>query len=280
MERRARPRRGLRLPDAVYGALRWIGGHVRGFYAAVGLFLVLGFGLAAAALALFAAVARGVAAGATQRFDDAAVLWIHQYSSTPLDALALLGAALGSGGAIAIALAAGTVYFWRSGHHYSAFLLWAALVGGRILNTELKAFFDRPRPDFFAGELELVGVRVSFPGSPSFPSGHAITSVIIFGTLAYLVVRLEPTVRMRRWTLAGATALILLIGLSRIYLGVHYPSDVLAGYLAGFIWATFCALAIEAVRYFRTKKPEVVEEERDLEAGLEPIREAIHRHGS
>lgn len=276
-ERRAEPRRGAwrRLLDPLYASLRWIGGHVRDFYAAVGVFLLLGLGLSAGALALFALVARSMAAGATARFDEAVVRWAQGFDSDWLDGLALLGAVLGSGAATWVVLGVGTFLLWRSRHHYSALLLWAALVGGRFLNGELKSFFGRPRPGVVQGDQELLGIHVSFPASASFPSGHAITSVIIFGTLAYLVIRLEPTVRQRRWTLAIAGTAILLIGASRVYLGVHYPSDVLAGYLAGFIWATSCALAIEAVRFFRSKKPEVVREEKDLEKGLEPIREAV-----
>ena len=276
-ERRAEPRRGAsrRLLDPFYRALRWIGGHVRDFYAAVGVFLLLGLGLSAGALALFALVAERMAAGATARFDEGVVRWAQQYANDWLDGLALVGAVLGSGAATWLVLGVGSILFWRSRHHYSALLLWAALVGGRILNGELKTFFGRARPSVAPGDRELLGIVVPFPSSDSFPSGHAITSVIIFGTLAYLVVRLEPTVRQRRWTLAVAATAILLIGASRVYLGVHYPSDVLAGYLAGFIWATSCALAIEAVRFFRSKKPEVVREEKDLELGITPIREAV-----
>ena len=90
-----------------------------------------------------------------------------------------------------------------------------------------------------------------------------------------LVLRLQPSVRQRRWTLALAGALILLIGLSRIYLGVHYPSDVLAGYLAGFVWASFAALSFEVVRYFAGRRPGVWAQEKDLEKGLRPLRETL-----
>lgn len=276
---RREPRGGALRPamDALYGTIRWIGSHVRGFYAAVGLFLVVGLGLAVLAAALFALVAEGMVGGATQAFDQAVVEWIRARQAPWLDWLALAGAALGSGVATWIVLGVGSVVLWFTRHHLSVLLLWISLLGGRLLSAELKALFDRPRPRPLAWELELFGSPIDFPASPSFPSGHAVTSVIVFGTLAYLVVRLEPTVRMRRWTLAAAALLILLIGLSRIYLGVHYPSDVLAGYLAGFVWATFAAFAIEVIRYFAARKPEVAREEKDLEQGLRPIREAVRR---
>lgn len=80
---------------------------------------------------------------------------------------------------------------------------------------------------------------------------------------------------MRRLIFAVAAVLVLLVGLSRIYLGVHYPSDVLTGYLAGFVWATFAALAIEAVRYFRDRRSDMEDNDRDLERGIQPLREML-----
>lgn len=277
-EDRRRERRGgpIRpVMDWLYSTIRWIGGHVRGFYAAVGLFLVLGLTLAALSAALFAFIADALAGGATSAFDEAVVEWARARTTPWLDWLALAGAALGSGVATWIVLGVGSIVLWFTKHHLSVLLLWISLLGGRLLSAELKALFDRPRPLPRAWDLELFGQPIGFPASPSFPSGHAVTSVIVFGTLAYLIVRLEPTVRMRRWTIAIAISLILLIGLSRVYLGVHYPTDVIAGYLAGFVWATFAAFTIEVIRYFAFRKPEVVAEEEDLEKGLQPVREVV-----
>ncbi|MEW5930502.1 MAG: phosphatase PAP2 family protein, partial [Gemmatimonadota bacterium] len=177
--------------------------------------------------------------------------------------------------AVWVVLAAGTAFLWRSRHRWSLLLLWISLLGARLLSRLLKAVFDRPRPALVDGDLEVLGLRFSFPESASFPSGHAVTSAVVYGTLAYLVVRLEPTRRMRRATLAAAAVLILGIGFSRLYLAVHYPSDVVAGYLAGFAWATWCALGIEALRYFAGGRPEVRRAEADLERGIAPIREAL-----
>lgn len=280
-DRRSRGRRGVlrRLLDLDYRTLRWIGGHVRGFYAAVGLFLVLGLGLSLLALLGFAAIAEGVAAGTTQRMDEAVLRWLNARTAGWLDALALTGTALGSGVALWIVLLGGTVFLWRSRHHYSVLLLWVSLLGGRTLNQVLKAAYDRPRPQLFGPEIQALGFRFDYPSSTSFPSGHATTAVVIFGTLAYLVARLEPTRRQRRITLVGTGLVILVIGFSRVYLGVHYPSDVVAGYIAGFVWATSCALGIEAVRYFRWRKPGVAAEERDLEKGIAPLDEAISGDG-
>lgn len=276
-ERRQERRGGLLRPvmDWMFGVIRWIGGHVRGFYAAIGLFLVLGLALSAAAAAGFGLLARALAGGTTTAFDEAAVAWARANTAPWLDWLALIGAGLGSGLATWIVLGVGSLVLWFTRHHLSVLLLWISLLGGRLLSAELKAIYDRPRPAPRDWDIQAFGQPVPFPDSPSFPSGHAVTSVIVFGTLAYLIVRLEPTIRMRRWTIAIALFLILLIGLSRVYLGVHYPSDVLAGYLAGFVWASFAAFTIEVIRYFARREPAVAREEKDLEEGMQPVREVI-----
>lgn len=263
------------MQDALYGAVRWSVGHARGVYGALGIFLLAGLATSALAAALFALLARGIGGGAMPGFDEAAVGWIREHRSPLLDGFAIAGAVLGSGTVTWIVLGAGTLVLAWARRFYSVGLLWLALPGGRILSAELKALFARPRPRADDWDLSVFGRAIDFPASPSFPSGHAVTSVIVFGTLALLVVRMEPTVRLRRWTLAAAAALIGLIGLSRIYLGVHYPSDVLAGYLAGFVWVAFAAFAIEVVRYFAARRPETRRMEEHVEEGLDPVREAL-----
>jgi undecaprenyl-diphosphatase len=262
--------------DSAHRTIRWIDGRVRGIHAAPGLFLVAGLALSAVGLGLFAVLAWWVSGNAVHRADLSTLLWLAERRSSSLDVLALAGAALGSDAAVWITLAAGTAFLWRSRHRYSLLLLWISLLGARLLNQVLKAVFDRPRPRLVEGDLELLGMRFSFPESPSFPSGHALTSAAVYGTLAFLLVRLEPTRRMRRVTLAGAGLLILGIGFSRLYLGVHYPSDVIAGYLAGFVWATWCAMGVEALRHFSGRMPEVRQAGEHLDRGTTPIRDAVH----
>ena len=277
-DRRKGPRRGpgRLFQDGLYRSIRWIGRHVRGFYGAVGLFLVFGLALSALALASFAAITEWALGGTSARLDAAAVSVMRTHAAPLWDWLALAGAALGSGVAMWIVIGLGTLFLWRSRHHYSAALLWVALLGGRFLNHELKTLFRRSRPEPAGWDLTVFGRAVDFPTSFSFPSGHATMAVVIYGTLAYLVARLETTPAQRRWTFAAVAVVILLIGASRVYLGVHYPTDVAAGYLSGFVWATSAALAIEAVRYFRTREPRVAREEKDIDEGLEPLRETLH----
>ena len=82
---------------------------------------------------------------------------------------------------------------------------------------------------------------------------------------AFLIARLAPTRRLKRLVWGVAILVIVLIGWSRLYLGVHYPSDVAAGFVLGTGWAVICGLGIEAVRYFRRRRPEVEAEEHDLD---------------
>ena len=119
-------------------------------------------------------------------------------------------------------------------------------IGGDTFNRILKDAFHRPRPELFM--LETPYAR---PVSASFPSGHATASMVLYLVLAYLLVRLGGKGVFRYVVLTIAGLLIVLIGVSRMYLGVHYPSDVLAGYVFGFCWAVFCAFIIEAVRGLR-----------------------------
>lgn len=263
-ERRLHPRRGRResLRGILFGLFRWIGRHVRGFHSAVGVFLAIGLVFAVAAVAGFATVAEEVMEGETQAMDVAVLRWMERHHTPQLDIWALEVTALGSGLVVAMTVAIASVFLWVTRHRYSVVLLWTALLGSGLISRTLKSIFDRPRPDVFPWQAHHVD-------QGSFPSGHATTSMVVYLTLAYLVGRLAETRRLRVLTLLVAAVLIACIGASRLYLGVHYPSDVLAGYAVGFAWATFCALGIEAVRYFRARKPGVEQVEEGLEGGLE-----------
>jgi undecaprenyl-diphosphatase len=231
---------------------------VGGFHAAVGTFLLLSFAALLAGVAGFAALADAVTEGETEAVDRAVLLWLHQRGNARLDDFALNVTALGSGVVVGLVCALAGVYLWGSRHRYSAVLLWVALGGSWILSSFLKATFNRPRPDLFEW-------RTPHAFQASFPSGHSITAMVGYATLAYLVARLLPQ-RGLRWLTVGAAALIVgLVGWSRMYLGVHWPSDVLGGYATGLAWASFCGLGLSAVRYFRYRRPEVGSEEEDLE---------------
>ena len=126
------------------------------------------------------------------------------------------------------------------GKRFAALLMLASVGGGAVLSSVLKLGIDRPRPDLVAHLVEV--------STASFPSGHAMLSAVIYLTLGALLSRVEAPRRVKIYVLTVAVLLTFLIGLSRIYLGVHWPTDVLAGWCAGSAWAMLCwrvALALQ-----------------------------------
>ncbi|HEX6939836.1 MAG TPA: phosphatase PAP2 family protein [Longimicrobiales bacterium] len=257
IDRRRRPRgRWHFLADWLYRELRFIGRHIRGFWAAIVAFLAVGFGVGAASGLVFAAFGQLVMTGATQAFDES-VLRLGASLRTPtLDAAMLEITSLGNAMVLYTMVGIASIFLWLTDHRYSAALLIVAVVGGDLMNDLLKSFYARPRPGVVAW-----GTRVH---SASFPSGHAMGAVVAYGSVAFLVGRLEPGSRLRHATWAIAILLIVAVGVSRVYLGVHYPSDVIAGFMAGTAWTAFVAATITAIRFFAERKPEVERTEHDL----------------
>jgi undecaprenyl-diphosphatase len=106
---------------------------------------------------------------------------------------------------------------------------------GEILNGVMKQLFNRPRPTI------VPHLRVAF--STSFPSGHAMESAIVYLTLAAILMRAAESRLTKAYILSTAVLLTALVGTSRVYLGVHYPTDVIGGWTVGFMWASICWLA-------------------------------------
>jgi undecaprenyl-diphosphatase len=143
--------------------------------------------------------------------------------------------ALGSAPALVIAVLAVVGFLALAKAWRPAIFTLAASGGGLILSSLLKYTVDRPRPDLVPhGNLIYTS---------SFPSGHSMMSAVVYLTLAALVARLIERKRLKGYALGVAMILTLLVGVSRIYLGVHWPSDVLAGWSAGAAWALGCWLA-------------------------------------
>jgi membrane-associated phospholipid phosphatase len=132
---------------------------------------------------------------------------------------------LGSTQVLAVVAATAAAYLVRRGRGRDAALVVGALVGAQLLTWILKAAFERPRPSF--------DDPVATAGWFSFPSGHALSSIVLYGALAYVFADAVRSRRARASALAGVAVLVAAIGFSRLYLGVHYLSDVLAGYSAG-----------------------------------------------
>lgn len=240
--------------DLMFRALRTARAHAHSFVGAVGIFLVGGFSVAVVGTAIFAGLADEVREGATQAFDDSILRWVGTYRRPLLDSAMLEVTALGTGLVVLAIVTVAALFLFLTRHRYSALLLLVSTGGGLLLNTILKLGFSRPRPQVVEWGTHAV--------SSSFPSGHAMSSAIVYGTVAYLAARLQRR-RWARWlTMAIALTIILLISSSRIYLGVHYPSDVAAGMLIGLAWAGFCMATLEAIqRYGKRGSTQVLEHE-------------------
>jgi undecaprenyl-diphosphatase len=153
--------------------------------------------------------------------------------------------ALGSTTVLLLVCAASAIYLLIGGRLRTALFVFAATTGGMALGGLLKLVYARPRPALVP---HLVDVT-----SSSFPSGHATDSAIVYLTLAALLARTVQQPAMRIYIIGVAILLTLLIGVSRVYLGVHWPSDVVAGWTIGAAWALGCSLAYSRLRLPATK---------------------------
>ena len=140
----------------------------------------------------------------------------------------------GLGGYTILSFVVGSVviYLLMTQQRAAAFWILAAVVGGVLLSNILKLAFERPRPDIVPHAVHVF--------TTSFPSGHATLSAITYLTLGALLAGLHGSLRFKIYFLSLAILLTIAIGLSRIYLGVHYPTDVLAGWCVGAAWAAVC----------------------------------------
>jgi undecaprenyl-diphosphatase len=162
-------------------------------------------------------------------------------ATTAFSAVTMLGSTL------VLALVAGVTaayLVWR-GRGRDAALVAVAFAGAQLLTWILKGTFERPRPTF--------DDPIATAGWFSFPSGHALSSIAVYGTLAYLLAGALRSRRARAAGLAGVALLVAAIGFSRLYLGVHYLTDVLAGYSAGLAWLLF-AIALLRMRGTRAER--------------------------
>jgi undecaprenyl-diphosphatase len=122
----------------------------------------------------------------------------------------------------------------------AAGLLVAAVAGGMLVSNLLKMAFERPRPDLVP--------HGSYTLTASFPSGHSMMAAVVYLTLGALLARVEPDWRIKAFVLSTAGVLTLLVGVSRVYLGVHWPTDVLAGWTMGAAWALLFWLIARALQ--------------------------------
>ena len=241
--------------DLIFRGLRAAGMRANTFYTTVGIFLIVGVVIAIGGTLAFAKVGEWVQEGGTQKYDVAILQWLHAHNTPLLTQMAVELTYLGTGTVVFMIVAVAALFLWHTQHKHSARLLLASVAGNIILNGMLKLVFHRDRPTVFEWQTTAV--------SSSFPSGHAMSATVCYGTVAYLVMRLQKHHWSRALTGTGAVILIFLICATRLYLGVHYPSDVIAGIIVGLAWAAFCMATLEASLVIaRRRAPATVVEER------------------
>lgn len=236
--------------------IRWLGG----FDVAV-LLAVVGI---AVGVGTFALIAAAVNAGDTQDFDRQVLLAMRRPADlapagppafqqaardvTALGSLIVLG--------LITAIVCGSLAL--DGKTHMALFVAASVTGGLMVSSLLKDVFQRSRPDLVP--------QVIYVSGASFPSGHSMMSAVTFLTLGALLARSQERKRLKVYFLLLATLLTVAVGLSRIYLGVHWPTDVLAGWIAGAVWALLCWLAARWLQSRRAIEPEGTEQDSDSRA--------------
>ena len=202
----------------------------------------LALAVALAAMAFFVFVAHEVGAGETRRLDTTVHSYFAAHQNASLHALMQGLSLLANGGALTvIAVLCILSLVRRPRFRADALSMLVAIGGGELLVVGLKLLFHRPRP-------EVIFARLGY----SFPSGHSFFAVTLYGMMAYWLTRDAPA---RRGVWVPTVLLIVLIGFSRIYLGVHYASDVLAGFCVGLPWLWAC-LALPTA-FDRRKSPTI-----------------------
>lgn len=220
----------------------WTGSENRAAAALVGA----GFVLVALALAVSTYIADGVASASTQSFDEEALRALHAAKDRVFGAMrpsadAFMNDITALGGVTVLTTVTifAAVYLALAGRKQEAALTIVVALGVFLLNLFLKSLFGRPRPNIF----ERPDI-----GSTSFPSGHAMASMACYVTYGVLLARLAPTWTARAFATTSAVFVALVIAFSRVWLGVHYPTDVAAGALLGLAWALTVLCADEVFR--------------------------------
>jgi membrane-associated phospholipid phosphatase len=177
------------------------------------------------------------------RFDTTFLLWLHQFANPNLDNLMLFITNLGNPSTVVIVAGVTVLLLWWRHYQEEAKVFVFACLGGLILNTGLKLFFSKPRPELWH--------RLISETSFSFPSGHALGSVVLYGFIAYELATHYPN--FAKVIYSSAIILIAAIGISRLYLGVHWPTDIIAGYGVGFLWLMICITMLKLQRLKQKK---------------------------
>ena len=163
--------------------------------------------------------------------DRSLLLWIHQFANPQIDGLMLFITALGDPGMVITVFISTIVWLGMKRRYSDGIRFLIICAGGLLINQVMKLFFAKSRPELWT--------RLISEHSFSFPSGHAVGSMVVYGFIAYILAR-ELDLFIKIYIYAVASTLIVAIGFSRLYLGVHYPTDIIAGYGVGILWLITC----------------------------------------
>jgi undecaprenyl-diphosphatase len=211
--------------------IEWLGSHTGSLLIAA---LVVVIGIWA-----FIGIADEVKEGGTQRFDE----WAVRSLRKPNDPSQTIGpqwlgevardlTGLGGVAVLSLMTAAVVGFLWLREKYGATWLVLSATVGGLVISTLLKHVYVRPRPNLVA--------HLSQVYTTSFPSGHSMLSAVVYLTLGTLLAQFVRERRVKFYFVSVAMVLTGLVGVSRVFMGVHYPTDVLAGWAAGLAWAGLC----------------------------------------
>jgi undecaprenyl-diphosphatase len=211
--------------------LGWLGRHERGFLVSIALLV--------AGLWMFALLADEVMEGGTAGVDRSILLAMRSPGNP---AIPIGGPVAEEAARDVTALGGVTIltfltvvigsYSMLAGRRRMALFIWSSVVTGMVVASGLKFVFGRPRPDLVP--------HLAYVEHSSFPSGHAMLSAITYLTLGALLARSESRKRVKAFFMIVASVMTVSVGVTRVYLGVHWPTDVLAGWTAGAVWALLC----------------------------------------
>ena len=234
---------GEEVKEKVVKEIKWYG---KGYLAFI-ITIVVGLLLAGLALNGFLEITEYLRNEEIADFDDKVSLFIYQYRSDLMTKAVIVITEMGAPEAYSI-LVVGVVIWFLVDKKSIRWVIQSVviLVSTILLNIFIKSYFTRPRPDL---DMRLVEAH-----SYSYPSGHAMVALAFYGFLIYLAYKKVEHTWIKVLALIFLPMLILAIGASRVYLGVHYPSDVLAGFAVGLFWLLFIILTVTAFKFYRKRK--------------------------
>jgi undecaprenyl-diphosphatase len=217
------------------GVRSWVTARA-GWLRATDLRLVAEIAVVAVLILAFVLIGNGVQ---EVDFDDRILLALRAAPDDPLgprsfEAAVMHLSALGSGVVTGLLTLIAVMFLFLARRRAYAILVLACALGTLVFMELLKTLYERPRPTSVT--------HIDPPGGMSFPSGHSMIAAALYLTLAVMIARALPERRLRIFVIATGAFIAMLVGFTRLYLGVHYPTDVLGGWIVGLTWALTCGI--------------------------------------